>query len=218
MPRHPPYTLKSLATFTDRRPPLDHPAPTHPENTPGEQEQQRPRQGVAGADDACRFVRMPQTAPLAGNLRDTRTSGRPVMGQLSPKKVLDDARPTESTVLERQTVGTAGPPRGGDHPGCRGGRRGSGQPPPARPCRAIAGRPDRTKELAFFLEPRLHLSKSNVPLGSASSASLCRMIDLATSSPRRKRRHRLSPVAPFNIKSIVGSGPPRPVARGVAPC
>jgi hypothetical protein len=84
-----------LATFTDRRPPLDHPAPTHPENTPGEQEQQRPRQGVAGADDACRFVRMPQTAPLAGNLRDTRTSGRPVMGQLSPKKVLDDARPTE---------------------------------------------------------------------------------------------------------------------------
>ena len=30
------------------------------------------------------------------------------MGQLSPKKVLDDARPTESTILEPATVGTAG--------------------------------------------------------------------------------------------------------------
>ena len=47
-------------------------------------------------------------------------------------------------------------PRGGDHPGCRGGRRGSGQFPsrPTEPRHRWADRPDGT-ELAFFLEPQI---------------------------------------------------------------
>jgi len=115
-----------LATFTASPSTSGPPPPPHPENTPGGRRQERPRQGVAGADDACRSSECPEGAPR-GEPRDTRTTGRPVMGQLSPKKVLDDARPTESTNLEHQSVGTVGTPRGGDHPGCRGGRRGSGR-------------------------------------------------------------------------------------------
>jgi len=90
---------------------------------------------VAGADDACRFVRMPQTAPLAGNLRDTRTSGRPVMGQLSPKKVLDDARPTESTVLESPNRGNGWPSPGWGSPRMQG-RASRIRPVPSHPARA----------------------------------------------------------------------------------
>ena len=117
MPRHPPYTLKSLATFTASPSTSGPPSPRPPGKHAGRAEQERPRQGVARADDAFR-----QSPPSRA-----KTGGRPVMGQLSPKKVLDDARPTESTNLECRTVGTVGTPRGGDHPGCRGGRRGSGQ-------------------------------------------------------------------------------------------
>jgi len=100
--------------------------------------------GRGGGGRCLPFVRMPQRHPSRGTSETHARAGRPVMGQLSPKKVLDDARPTESTNLERQAVGTVGTPRGGDHPGCRGGRRGSGQPPPARtvPRHRWATRPD----------------------------------------------------------------------------
>ena len=71
---------------------------------------ERPRQGVAGADDACR--RSPPSR--------AKTGGRPVMGQLSPKKVLDDARPTESTVLGHRAVGTDRCPPGWGSPRMQG--------------------------------------------------------------------------------------------------
>ena len=90
-------------------------------------------------------IRMPRRRPSRGTSDDTRTTGRPVMGQLSPKKVLDDARPTESTNLEPQPWERLPAPRGGDHPGCRGGRRGSGRATPTLARRAIAGRSARER-------------------------------------------------------------------------
>jgi len=69
------------------------------------------------------------------------------MGQLSPKKVLDDARPTESTNLERQAVGTAGRlPGVGITPDAGAGVADPASPLPSRPGRAIAGRTERTKQ------------------------------------------------------------------------
>ena len=135
--------LRAWPRLPRRRPPLGR-TPPHPENTPGGQRQERPRQGVAGADDACRAHPPPGSSPSRGTRSDANATGRPVMGQLSPKKVLDDARPTESTNLEPPGRGNGRyTPRGGDHPGCRGGRRGSGRATPSLARRAIAGRSAR---------------------------------------------------------------------------
>ena len=59
-------------------------------------------------------------------------AGRPVMGQLSPKKVLDDARPTESTVLEHRAVGTDRCPPGWGSPRMQGRASRIRPTPPAR--------------------------------------------------------------------------------------
>ena len=112
MPRHPPYTLKSLATFTDRRPPLGRPAPFLRKTRRVNRTAAAPP-GRGGGGRCCRLTRAPKLRPPRGEPRSrTEWAGRPVMGQLSPKKVLDDARPTESTNLERRTVGTVRTPPG----------------------------------------------------------------------------------------------------------
>jgi hypothetical protein len=123
------------------------------------------------------------------------------MGQLSPKKVLDDARPTESTNLEGPAVGTAGLPPGWGSPRMQG-RASRIRPVPTRPNRAAPslGGPNGRKNWPSSLNLKSSIVKEQVPLGFASSASPRGVFDSATSSRRRKRRHRLSPVAPFDIK------------------
>jgi hypothetical protein len=104
MPRHPPYTLKSLATFTAS--PSTSGPPLHP--TRKTRRTGRDKSGPARAwrgRTMLPAIRMSRSRPSRGTSQDTRTTGRPVMGQLSPKKVLDDARPTESTNLERPSRG-----------------------------------------------------------------------------------------------------------------
>ena len=80
-----------------------------PENTPGEQKNRGPARAWRGR------TMLAAPPPLAG-----WNSGRPVMGQLSPKKVLDDARPTESTVLGHRAVGTDQCPPGWGSPRMQG--------------------------------------------------------------------------------------------------
>ena len=99
MPRHPPYTLKSLTTFTDHR---HEPLPRRPlVRTGGEEEF---RQGVA------RRTRQPHQGGAAA---------RSATDQHSPKKVLDDARPTEKTKSTHRvgdTTRKAGAGIAEDHP------------------------------------------------------------------------------------------------------
>jgi hypothetical protein len=164
MPRHPPYTLKSLATFTAS--PSTSGPPLHP--TRKTRRTGRDKSGPARAwrgRTMLPAIRMSRSRPSRGTSQDTRTTGRPVMGQLSPKKVLDDARPTESTNLERQTVGTAAGSPGWGSPRMQGraSRIRPSDTDPRSPRHRWAVR-SGTCLSAFFLEPRLQLSKSNVRL------------------------------------------------------
>src|SRR3954449_4724902 len=63
MPRHPPYTLKSLATFT-ASPSTTGPPSLLTRKTRRISREQRPRQGVARADDACRSSECTPKPPL----------------------------------------------------------------------------------------------------------------------------------------------------------